>query len=238
MKPVRPDSWSSLLLPPVCCLCRRVHRPVTDYPGICRSCLARLPLRFGPQQRLAGKDGESGVIAAAYYLPPVRDLLLRLKFSGAPQMSIALTGLLTQLVRRQVPDAAAVLAVPLHRRRLRERGYNQAGLLAGQLADALGLPDLSAGLLRCRETGRQSETADRHERRVNLAGAFSRDLAYWQAWLAAWPAGSQARLVLGDDGLTTGATLAAAAEPLRRAGFAVTGAVVASNARGTLAGLG
>ena len=143
MKPVRPDSWSSLLLPPVCCLCRRVHRPVTDYPGICRSCLARLPLRFGPQQRLAGKDGESGVIAAAYYLPPVRDLLLRLKFSGAPQMSIALTGLLTQLVRRQVPDAAAVLAVPLHRRRLRERGYNQAGLLAGQLADALGLPDLS-----------------------------------------------------------------------------------------------
>lgn len=225
----RLDGWS-LLLPPVCCFCQRVCRPVADYPGICRSCLARLPLRFGTQRRLAGLAEGFSVYAAAYYQSPLRDLLLRLKFSNAPQLSVALTGLVTDLVRQQVPDAAAVLAVPLHRRRLLERGYNQSGLLAGQLSAALGLPDLSAGLVRCRETCRQSETTNRAERLANLDRAFGIDRNVWQAWLSACPAGGRARLVLVDDVLTTGATLTAAARPLLQAGFAVTGVVIASNA--------
>ncbi|AWV05988.1 competence protein ComF [Lysobacter maris] len=105
------------------------------------------------------------------------------------------------------PDA--LVPVPLHRERLRRRGYDQALELARPLAAGLGLP-LDDGLLRrVRATGPQSRL-DAAGRRRNLRAAFAVDAA------RACPR----HVVLVDDVMTTGATLHAAARALRRAGVA------------------
>ena len=235
------QSSLDLVLPPVCCFCRRIHQPVLEHPGICRSCLATLPLRFGREQQLAWPDPEQTVqplrhkpiiYCAAYYDSPIRETLIRLKFYDAPELAVALASLMCHLIRHMKPAPAAVVAVPLHRRREQERGYNQAELLAGLVSSRLDLPDLSAGLIRARATQRQSELAGRTERLANLAGAFVLDWSIWQRWLhdastARYP--EEQNILLVDDVLTTGATLSAAAEPLLRAGFMVTCIVAASN---------
>ena len=105
------------------------------------------------------------------------------------------------------PTSTVLLAVPLSRARLRQRGYDQARELARPLARALGLPLLDDALRRLRDTAPQS-SLDALARRRNLRGAFA----------AAFPAAPPARVLLIDDVMTTGATLHAAATALRRAG--------------------
>jgi predicted amidophosphoribosyltransferase len=131
---------------------------------------------------------------------------------------------LAQILRQHGLRGQAVMAVPLHSRRLGERGYNQSGLLAQNVARQLLLPDWSIYLKRLRATDRQSAVANRFGRAVNLAGAFG--LA---GRLPGGRAISSGLIILIDDILTTGATLTAAAAPLWAAGYAVAGLVVASD---------
>lgn len=104
------------------------------------------------------------------------------------------------------PDAVA--AVPLHRRRLRLRGYNQAWLIAEAFSQALGLPLLDA-LARPRAT-RQQWTLGRRQRQDNLEGV----IAY------SGPPGAVRglRVLVVDDVCTSGASLEACAKALREAG--------------------
>jgi ComF family protein len=103
-----------------------------------------------------------------------------------------------------------IVPVPLHRARLRERGYNQSLLIARGLGAALDLPVLHPVLRRVRYT--KSQTALRHdERRRNVAGAFALD-PRCRIPLA------DRTLLLVDDVATTGATLCACAEVLRARG--------------------
>ena len=166
---------------------------------VCGACLPRAgdPLRHAPL-------GE--VHAACVYAAPVDRLLLRFKFHH----DIAAGGLLAQLMAQALataPRPDAVLPVPLHRARLRRRGYDQALELARPLARALDLPLLDGALRRVRATAAQSQL-DAGQRRRNLRQAF------------AVPAGRAlpAHVALVDDVMTTGATLHAAALTLRRAG--------------------
>jgi len=101
-----------------------------------------------------------------------------------------------------------VVPVPLHRRRLAERGFNQAALLGRPLARALGVPLVTGRLVRVRPTPPQAELAAA-ERRDNVRGAFAlrRPLPD--------------RVLLVDDVRTTGATLAEAAQTLTDAGHDV-----------------
>jgi ComF family protein len=101
----------------------------------------------------------------------------------------------------------AVVPVPLHRARLRQRGYDQALELARPLARALGLPLLDHALTRTRATAPQSQL-DAAQRRLNLQRAFE---VRGNVMLPA-------HVVLVDDVMTTGATLHAAAVALKRAG--------------------
>ena len=105
------------------------------------------------------------------------------------------------------PDA--LIAIPLHRARLRQRGYDQALELAKPLARALRLPLLPDRLVRDRDTAPQSRL-DAVQRRRNLRRAFAVDTT------SALPA----HVALIDDVMTTGATLHAAAHALQRAGVA------------------
>lgn len=111
-------------------------------------------------------------------------------------------------LRIDFPEATvALVPVPLHRSRLRERGYDQALELARPLARRLGLRLCAGGLHRCRDTPPQSRL-DAAQRRRNLREAF--------VWTCAAPPPAHAILI--DDVMTTGATLHAAALALRRAG--------------------
>jgi ComF family protein len=109
---------------------------------------------------------------------------------------------------RELPLAGveAVVAVPLHAVRLRERGFNQAALLARELGRALGRP-IQDGLTRMRATPEQTGLT-RARRLSNVEAAFAAEPCRFAG----------ARLLLLDDVVTTGATLLAASAALERAG--------------------
>ncbi|WP_225218014.1 ComF family protein [Luteimonas colneyensis] len=144
--------------------------------------------------------------AAFLYGFPLDRLLPRLKF----HRDLAAGRLLAQAMAAtfaacEQPDA--LVPVPLHRARLRQRGYNQALELARPLGRMLGLPVQPGLLLRIRNTAAQSRL-DAGARSANLRDAFD----------VPTRVGIPAHLVLVDDVMTTGATLDAAAEALLEAG--------------------
>lgn len=144
--------------------------------------------------------------AAFVYAAPLDRLLPRFKF----HRDLAAGRLLAQLMAQACAGAErprALLPIPLHRTRLRSRGYDQALELARPLAHALGIPLLPDVLVRTRATAPQSEL-DAARRSRNLRGAF-----------AVKPgARLPAHVALVDDVMTTGATLHAGATALRRVG--------------------
>jgi len=159
----------------------------------------------------------TGTVAAVDYAFPWDGLVTAFKFSGRVDLAEALARRLADAVTDAVAassphDAAWVLPVPLSPARLAERGYNQAWELARRVARLRGLPSDATLLQRPIDTAHQTGL-DRAARTANLAGSFMVDPTR-RAELA----GRSVALV--DDVMTTGATVAAAAAVLRRAGAA------------------
>jgi len=149
--------------------------------------------------------------AAFAYEGPIRNAVHAVKFRGRRAAGAALGRLLVEgLVRSgDMPDDIdVVVPVPLHVSRLRERGYNQAALVAREVAAALGRPLVENLLLRERATPPQVGL-DRALRAANLKGAFAVPAPARAAGLT---------VLVVDDVLTTGATASACAEALRLAG--------------------
>ncbi|NTU79401.1 MAG: ComF family protein [Chloroflexales bacterium] len=168
---------------------------------LCPACLARLR-PYPPEGPTPGLDGMS---VAWLYDGPVRQAVHHLKYRRRRRVAEALGDALAASVG--APPADALVPVPLHAGRLAERGFNQAEELARRLGRRWGLPICASGLARGRDTGHQARLG-RADRQVNVAGAF-----IWRG-----PGAPPARVLLVDDVLTTGATLAACAEALRAAG--------------------
>ena len=218
------DSWLGrlgfALLLPRCLICNERGANGMDLCASChdslpynRACCARcaMPTAIATEAcgRCLRRPPPQGLTRAAFvYRAPLDRLLPRAKFHG--DLSSAL--LLARLMARELADAErpqALVPVPLHRDRLRRRGYDQALELARPLAHALGLPLRDGLLRRIRATAPQSRLAA-PQRRRNLRGAF-----------AVWTEGNlPAHVALVDDVMTTGATVEAAAAALRRAGVA------------------
>ena len=140
----------------------------------------------------------------------IRELIHRLKYNREIWIVKTLGRILVQGledVRFSGQDFDAIVPVPLHQKRLREREFNQAALLAGQLSRASGLPVRDV-LVRSRYTGTQT-ALDRAERRQNLRNAFS---------LRKNADVTDQNLLLIDDVLTTGSTLDACAAILLEQG--------------------
>lgn len=143
------------------------------------------------------------------YGGPLRDAILRLKLAGHAYLAPVLAELITQVGGQLVPDDVdAVVPIPLHRSRLRQRGFNQTLLLAHHAQKALGVRVRPEWLDRTKKTNAQAELPA-SERIANVKGAFraSREVR-------------GRHVLLFDDVRTTGATLAAAELALRIAGAA------------------
>lgn len=158
-------------------------------------------------------------IAAVTYGYPWSSAITQFKFQGDPGWAGALAALLRSTPQVEPALAAAdwVLPIPLSRQRLQERGFNQALLLARQLAPHKTSAEV---LLRLQHTTAQSQLP-RSERLSNLSGALAIEPLRQ-------PQLQGKTVVLIDDVMTTGATLHAAALALRQAGAAhITALVVA-----------
>ena len=149
----------------------------------------------------------------------MRQAIYQLKYRNLRALTVPLAQLLHDyLVTNPLPGEALV-PVPLHHKRLRERGYNQSSLLAHELGKRINLPVVDNCLIRLRHAPPQARTSTVQERRSNVAAAFTcRDHRLQ---------GKQVLLI--DDVLTSGATLDACAVALKAAGVtSVWGLVLAT----------
>jgi ComF family protein len=174
--------------------------------GACERCGLARPVASCPRRGRAWHVER--VRAPFVYAAPLDGYVHALKYRGARRLGRTLALALVADLRGAARDVDALVPVPLHARRLRERGFNQATEIARALGRALERPVLLAGIHR---RGAQVAQAGRGaaERLENVAAAFEveRDLA-------------GARLAIVDDVVTTGATVNALAAALRGAGAA------------------
>ncbi len=138
----------------------------------------------------------------------MREAVHQLKYRNLRALAVPLAKLLQDyLITNPVP-AEVLVPVPLHRKRLRERGYNQSSLLARQLGKLVNLPVVDDCLMRQRHAPPQARTSTVKERQGNVTDAFTcRDLRL-----------RDKQVLLIDDVSTSGATLDACAAALKATG--------------------
>jgi len=163
-----------------------------------------LPLRCASCKRNPSKL--TGCVACFAYGGQIAEALRRLKFQQRSDIALSLAPLLQSSFARSAACCDVAVAMPLHRKRLQMRTFNQAQRLLVPLAREAKLPVLRKALLRVRSTPAQSKLT-RKERAGNLRSAF---------YASSLVQGK--RVLLLDDICTTGATLHAAAQALHRAG--------------------
>lgn len=217
-----------LFFPSSCRLCAAL----LDRPGeriVCRDCLGRLAPRGGPvcpvcgrffegdaephlcRRCLADRPGFSVHRSCAAYGGPLKDLILLFKYRRYAPLAVPLARFAEAAVGGETAlwdGADGLVAVPLHRARRRERGFNQSGLLARELGRRRGLEVVKGSLVKLRQAPPQAglRAADRER---NVVGAYG----------VKRPEKVRGRvLVLVDDVTTTGATLRECAQVLLEAG--------------------
>lgn len=151
-----------------------------------------------------------GLRFVAYFEGPLRRAVHQLKYRGCRAVAPALGHLMADAFLADSPPCELLVPVPLHARRLRERGYNQAALLAQAVGAELVVPVHTTALVRCRET-RSQVKLNASERRENVRRAFTVPPAVAETI-------RERAVVVVDDVCTTGATLEACAMALRQAG--------------------
>lgn len=214
--------------------------------GICSECSRAIQPRSGPGCAICGlpfaSDEAMGGLCAGcrrgeqcfdmarsygIYNFPLRNLILRLKFSGGDRQGRALGGLLAPLAMSFEIADPLIIPVPLHRSRERERGYNQSHILGqglylrlkGEKKAGFSAP-LAGVLIRKRSTPPQTGLR-RAARLENVRGAFAVES----------PERVRGRnIILVDDVMTTGATASACAAALKRAGAQVVAVLTVARA--------
>ena len=207
------------IFPPYCVGCGR------QGAFICASCRQSLPQIEPPVCPRCGRPQPSGVLCSDCvgwqaaidgirspfrFEGVIREAIHKLKYQNLRALAAPLAGMLQEYLSANHLDVDILVPVPLHRKRLRERGYNQSQLLAKELGKLIDIPVLDDALVRRKHTPPQARTATVEERTHNIADAF--------ACLDGSLQGEHVLLL--DDVATSGATLDACATVLKANGAA------------------
>lgn len=229
------EALASILFPAPCRICGQILDTGSGIP-FCRVCFAALSQMLpepicaqcgrpivssavtggisAPQCHLCRNGVYAFDMARSFgaYTPGMARAILLLKYGRLAPLGAWFAKRLAGLVERQPQDFAAdaLVPVPLDRGRLRERGYNQADLIARPLARMLGIPFRSYLLVRTRPRPNQLRLT-RRERWETVRGAYA---THERAQV------DKLRVLLVDDVFTTGATLDACSRALKGAGAA------------------
>lgn len=194
-----------LLYPPKCPFCGRILERGEE--GWCASCQEDLPWTEPGQDRPV--ECCDACLSPLWYRDGVREGMHRYKFSGGQGHARLLGGLMAQCLHDRWDKPVDLITwAPLHPKRKRVRGYDQAELLARRIGGLSGIP-VENTLKKVRSTAVQSQTGEDEARRGNVQGAYC---ALPELDLAG------KRIVLVDDVVTSGATLSECAAALRKAG--------------------
>ncbi len=221
-------AFLDILFPPLCHACKRFIHDAGEL-HLCPECLAGSPPIASPRCTVCGLPflTEGGIDhpcggcmdtppqfaaarAAVLFEGPVRELVHRFKYGKKVQHSRPLALLAARELAGFAAESAAdlVIPVPLHRKRLRQRGFNQAVLLGEVLGKQWRLPLARSALSRIRWTEPQVNLSAA-ERGANVRGAFAvRDPNAIEG----------RRIILVDDVYTTGSTVAECARTLKKGG--------------------
>ena len=182
---------------PVCSKCGKQLSPANISKGLCSDCQTRIRL-FQRNYCLLNYDSR------------MRDLISDIKYRGKREYTEFLSLLAAQRLGDELNklDIEALIPVPIHEKRLKKRGYNQAELIASGLSERTGI-ELRADILKRRLSTKAQKELGHDARVLNLQNAF----------FARIPEGiSLRRVLLLDDIYTTGGTLEACTEALLDAG--------------------
>jgi len=190
---------------------------------LCPDCLRKLPRLLAPLCPKCGRPQASGIVCPScrqrqIEIDGIRSLfrfddviqkaIHQLKYRNLKAISPCLAELLADYLRSNPLPGEALVCVPLHPRRLRERGYNQSNLLARELARRIELPVFEDCLILVKQARPQARAAGVEERRRNVADAF--------VCREEKVGGKQ--IILIDDVCTSGATLESCAAALKNKG--------------------
>ena len=205
------------IFPPYCVGCGR------EGAFICPVCRQSLPRIIPPVCPRCGRPHSSGVLcpdcirwqadidgirSPFRFEGVMREAIHQLKYQNLRALAAPLARMLQEYLIASPLDIDVLVPVPLHRKRLRERGYNQTSLLAKELGKLINTPVVDDVLVRQRHTPPQARTATIEERTHNIADAF-----------ACRGNGLRGRRVLLlDDVATSGTTLDACATVLKANG--------------------
>ncbi len=225
------DIWAGLInlvYPRICLLCRQ-PLPETENPDpLCPACRQRVHLNRPPFCRQCARPITSfqdiycrtcqnnnlsfdRAWSATIYDDTMRHLIHLFKYGQKTALRHTWAGILAHFIRcYHVPIRTfdALVPVPLHRSRLRQRGYNQAELLAQLIAQDYAVPVIPHLLIRQRPTKNQARLSPK-ERWTNLHGAFKIKKSFCM---------TNKNILIIDDLLTTGATACALASLMKQAG--------------------
>ncbi len=211
------DRILNLLYPPRCVFC---HNLMPEDVPVCEHCRRTLPYTEGAGQSQTFAH-ISACVSPLYYEGTVRDSLLRYKFHSLTGYAKIYGDFLTKCLDENGISCDSITWVPLSKRRRRLRGYDQAQLLAAELAGRRGVP-CEALLRKIRNNPAQSGSGGPAARKANVAGVYR---------AAAPEKIAGRRILLVDDIVTTGATLSECARMLKQTGAAEVLAVTVARSR-------
>ena len=214
------------LFPPRCAICDRVIE--IDEVGICKQCRGSLSYLKGPCCLRCGKEISSPTDEYCYdcghkertyikgypvfnYVPPVRESLMAFKYQGRREYADFFAA---EIYKKHGDEfrklgIEALVPVPIFRKKLSTRGYNQAEVLARELGRLMKLPVITDIVVRTEDTPPQKELSD-EQRETNMKSAFSAGIKYKDN-ISNKTSGDRhdvpGTVLLVDDIYTTGATI-------------------------------
>jgi ComF family protein len=190
-------------------LCRRCQLSLPRIiPPVCPKCGRPQPSGITCPGCVAWQNNIDGIRAPFKFEGLMRQAVHQLKYKNLRSLATPLAKLLEIYLIHYPLPRDVLIPVPLHRKRLRERGYNQSLLLAQELGKLLNIPVVEDCLMRVKYVLPQAQTKSVSERIRNMKGAFSCLNCQLQ----------NTRILLVDDVSTSGATFDACASALKSAG--------------------